>query len=122
MTTMTKIKNAVEAAKRGMTTTVRDDLGRYVATVQPADGGALVVSSAGVSRLSDAEYEIVQATVRRDEPAAAEAIAPCDKCGRALDSDEQQHGVIRHAEESGDGKVHDGGCDECCACVSPAGK
>ena len=43
----------------------------------------------------------------------------CPKCKRAT-TDDQQHGVIRHADESGDGMVHDGGCDACCACVASA--
>lgn len=40
----------------------------------------------------------------------------CPRCGRASEGDEQ-HGIVRVAEESGDGMVHDGGCDHCCACV-----
>ena len=40
---------------------------------------------------------------------------PCPNCGR-LTADDQQHGVIRHLDESGDDKLHDGGCDACCCC------
>ena len=43
-------------------------------------------------------------------------MAKCGKCGRST-TDEQQHGIISYADESGDGKVHDGGCDSCCACA-----
>lgn len=45
-----------------------------------------------------------------------EAREYCPRCGRATRGDEQ-HGVVRTADESGDGLVHDGGCDRCCACV-----
>jgi len=42
----------------------------------------------------------------------------CDRCHAHLDSEDQVHGIIHHADESGDGKEHDGGCDHCCECVA----
>ena len=41
----------------------------------------------------------------------------CPKCWRTTDA-ERQHGIVRRADESGDGLVHDGGCDDCCACAA----
>lgn len=38
------------------------------------------------------------------------------RCGRAT-TEEQQHGTVRHEGDSGDGVIHDGGCDVCCVCV-----
>lgn len=41
----------------------------------------------------------------------------CPKCRRITTGD-QQHGVVRDAADSGDGRRHDGGCDWCCCCVA----
>jgi hypothetical protein len=54
-----------------------------------------------------------------------------DEIGRALDArmrevtcerchavEVEQHGTVRHVEESGDGMTHDGGCDRCCVCAA----
>lgn len=56
-----------------------------------------------------------------ERPAAAgETTARCPRCGQ-LTTGEEQHGVVHHAEESGDGLPHDGGCDHCCCCVRKGG-
>ena len=43
----------------------------------------------------------------------------CPKC-KCASTASQQHGICRHADESGDGLVHDGGCASCCVCTTPA--
>lgn len=44
-------------------------------------------------------------------------IDACPKCRRPTTGD-QQHGIAQFAIHSGDGKIHNGGCDKCCSCVA----
>lgn len=71
-------------------------------------------------RMSDGSvHPAHRAGFQWEEPACnLTAIDACPKCRRATTAD-QQHGTVRHADESGDGKIHDGGCDHCCSCVAP---
>lgn len=73
----------------------------------PACGAALFLEERGGRR------ELSQAANKR--AAVAEREERCPKCGAASPG-ETQHGVIRFADESGDGLTHDGGCNACCCC------
>lgn len=51
-----------------------------------------------------------------NEARAQADLEPCPRCCVPT-APAQQHGIVLHADESGDGRIHNGGCDACCSCT-----